>query len=198
MFILPNQRYIYTESLYIIFSEFILNRIIETERLFLRELIRGDKDELAKILRDLESMKYYPAPFTEKQVENWIEWNIDNYKKYKHGLWAVVLKNENIFLGDCGITIQEIKGKKLPEVGYHIKKEYCGNGYATEAANACINYAFTNLNYDILYTYTKHDNIPSIRVAEKSGMKFIKYFEKDVMGTVVNEVLYGIHRENDI
>ena len=171
-----------------------MKRIIETERLFLRELIESDKDELAKILSDPESMKFYPEPFSKKKVENWIDWNIDNYKKYNHGLWAVILKNENIFIGDCGITFQEIEGEKLPEIGYHIKKEYCANGYATEVAKACIDYAFKILDYDTLYTYTKLDNIPSIRVAKKTGMEFVKKFEKVVMGATVNEVLYCKHR----
>lgn len=171
-----------------------MKRIIETKRLYLREFIKNDKDDLVKILSDPESMKFYPEPFSEMQVENWIEWNIDNYKKYKHGLWAVVLKDGNVFLGDCGVTIQEIEGKNLPEIGYHIKNEYCGNGYATEAAKACIDYVFKNLNYDVLYTYTKSDNLSSIRVAEKNGMEFVKKFKKVVMGISVDEVLYCIRR----
>jgi RimJ/RimL family protein N-acetyltransferase len=174
--------------------EIILKGIIETERLFLRELIKSDEFELSKILSDPESMKYYPAPFSERKVNDWIEWNIENYNKYKHGLWAVILKKGNIFLGDCGITFQEVEGKKVPELGYHINKEYCGNGYATEAAKVCIDYAFTKLDYDRLYTYTKHDNLPSIKVAEKNGMKFVKHFEKEIIGITVNEVLYCIHR----
>jgi len=175
-----------------------LKKIIETERLILREMNKNDKDELSTILCDPESMKFYPAPFNRQKVDEWIEWNIENYKKYKHGLWAVVLKKGNVFLGDCGITIQEIEDKKLPELGYHIKKEYCGNGYATEAAEACLKYTFANFNYKALYTYTRHDNMPSIRVAEKNGMKFVKSFEKEIMGEIVRETLYCISRNNDI
>lgn len=171
-----------------------MKRIIETKRLFLRELIESDKEELGKILTDQESMKFYPAPFSDKKVEDWIKWNIDNYKKYKHGLWAVILKEGNVFLGDCGITIQDIEGEQLPELGYHIKKEYCNKGFATEAAKACMKYAFATLDYPELYTYTKHDNKPSFRVAEKNGMKIVKYFEKEVMGEKVKEILYCKHR----
>lgn len=171
-----------------------MKRIIETERLFLRELVTSDKEELAKILSDPESMKFYPTPFTDKKVEDWIKWNIDNYKKYKHGLWAIILKEGNIFLGDCGITIQNIEGDKLPELGYHIKNEYCNKGYATEAAKACMDYAFKKLDYSAIYTYTKYDNIASFKVAEKNGMKFMKYFEKEIMGELVKEILYCKHR----
>ena len=167
--------------------------LLETERLFLRELILADCKELSTILCDPVSMVYYPAPFTIQQVEDWIDWNIENYRKFHHGLWAVILKENNVFLGDCGITMQDIDGELLPELGYHVNKEYCGNGYATEAAKACMRYAFDTLGYQSLYTYTKHDNIPSRRVAEKLGMTFVKHFEKTVQGTPVHEVVYQIH-----
>ncbi|MGL1893672.1 MAG: GNAT family N-acetyltransferase [Spirochaetaceae bacterium] len=163
--------------------------ILETKRLILRELVKADKEELSHILCDPDSMKYYPEPFNDKNVESWIDWSINNYKKYKHGLWAVILKDRNIFLGDCGITMQEIEGELLPEIGYHIKKEFCGNGYATEAAKACIDYGFNNLNYSSIYSYTHHNNIPSQKVAEKIGMNFKKYFDKEVMGETVREYL---------
>lgn len=167
-----------------------MNYIIETDRLYLRELTIDDKAELVKILCDSESMKYYPDVFSLEKVENWITWNIDLYKKYNHGLWAVILKEDNIFLGDCGITIQDIDGENLPELGYHINKKYWNKGYATEAAKACMDYSFKSLGLKKIYTYTKSDNLPSIKVAEKNGMVFVKYFNKEVMGETVTEVLY--------
>lgn len=170
------------------------NPIIETERLLLREMILSDKEELAMILCDNDTMKYYPSPFSLQKVEKWIQWNIDNYKKYRHGLWTVIRKDDHKFLGDCGITMQEIEGVMLPEIGYHIHKSFWGKGYATEAAEACINYAFETLNYSVLVSYTKFDNKASIRVAEKNGFKFVKFFDKVVMGENVQEVLYQINR----
>lgn len=170
--------------------------IIETQRLYLRELTPDDKNELSEVLSDRQSMIYYPHPFSEQEVINWIKWNIDNYEKYNHGLWAIILKQDNSFLGDCGITMQNIEDKMLPEIGYHIKKEYRNQGYATEAAMACRNYAFGTLNYDAIFTYTSVDNKPSIRVAEKNGMTKIKYFKKMVSGVEVEDVLYGITRQD--
>ena len=167
-------------------------KILETTRLILRELTIDDKYELSKILSDKESMKYYPHPFTDIEVENWIKWNIENYKKYNHGLWAVVLKEKNVFLGDCGITLQEIDNEQLPELGYHIKKEYNNLGYATEAAKACINYAFNELNIKTLYSYTTTDNLPSQKVALKIGMKFVKKFNKKLYENQIEELLFSI------
>jgi RimJ/RimL family protein N-acetyltransferase len=81
-----------------------------------------DTNELSSILCDPETMKYYPKYFNMEQTVDWPKRNILNYKKYRYGLWAVILKNSNIFLGDCGITMQVIDGEFLPELGNHIKK----------------------------------------------------------------------------
>jgi RimJ/RimL family protein N-acetyltransferase len=154
-------------------------KIMETERLYLRELTMDDKKELARVLSNPESMQFYPQPFSEERVEKWIEWNRENYKKYKHGLWAVIRKEGEVFIGDCGITMQEIEGETVPEIGFHIIKEYCNKGFATEAAFACREYAFWVLQYDKIFSYTNVRNLASQRVANKIGMQFYKYFQKN-------------------
>ena len=153
-------------------------KIIETDRLYLRELTKNDSDELEKVLSNPESMKYYPHPFSTKEVLQWIEWNIDNYRKYNHGLWAVILKDGDVFLGDCGITIQEIDSTEVPEIGFHIINKYCNKGYATEAALGVKEFAFQVLGYKKVYSYTTLRNIPSQKVARNIGMKFYKNFFK--------------------
>jgi len=144
---------------------------IETKRLLLRELAIDDLENLHKILSDPESMKHYPAPFTLQKSKQWIEWNRNNYQTYGFGLWAVMLKEHNLFIGDCGITMQKIHNQLEPEIGYHINKAYTGNGYATEAAQACRDYAFGVLKLPKVYSYMKYTNIASQRVAQKNGMK---------------------------
>lgn len=157
----------------------IILKIIETERLYLRQLAMDDINELSRVLSDPESMQFYPNPFNEEKVKKWIQWNMENYRRYNHGLWAVILKESDIFIGDCGITMQKIEGETLPEIGFHIIKEYWNKGYATEAASACKEYAFNILGYPKIFSYTTLKNIPSQKVAEKIGMKIYKYFEKD-------------------
>lgn len=153
--------------------------LIETERLYLRELRMDDKKELMKVLSNPESMEFYPHPFSEEEVEKWIQWNIENYKEYKHGLWAVILKKDDAFIGDCGITMQNIGDETVPEIGYHIIKAYCNRGFATEAALACKEHAFEVLRYPRIFSYTTVRNIASQKVAEKIGMQVCKYFEKN-------------------
>lgn len=154
-------------------------KIIETERLYLRELQIDDKPELMKVLSNPQSMQFYPHPFSEEEVEKWIHWNIENYRTYKHGLWAVILKDGDVFLGDCGITMQNISDEIVPEIGFHIIDKYCSRGFATEAALACKEYAFQVLKYSKVFSYTTTQNLPSQKVAEKIGMKFDKFFESN-------------------
>lgn len=156
-----------------------MKKIIETERLYLRELTMDDVEELAKVLSDPESMKYYDAPFDLEKVKGWIQWNINNYKKYKHGLWAVILKGGETFIGDCGITMQNIDNERLPEIGFHIIKEFGNQGYATEAARACKDYAFDVLDYSSVFSYTTIEHKASQKVAQKIGMQTYKIFERD-------------------
>ncbi len=161
--------------------------IIETDRLFLRELEAADAAALSKVLSDEESMKYYPHPFSAAEVDRWIERNIRRYKENGFGLWAVVRKADKAFLGDCGITLQDIDGRLLPEIGFHIISDYRNMGYASEAAAACREYATGRLEFDRVYSYTHIDNQASRRVALKNGMKEIKKYFKDGTELVVYE-----------
>ena len=153
-----------------------MNYIIETERLKLRELTLDDTDKLALVLSDPQSMRFYPHPFSREEVENWIKWNIDNYKKYGFGLWAVIEKESDEFIGDCGITIQNIDGELLPEIGYHIHKKHWRKGYAKEAARAVRDWVFRNTEYDTVYSYMKYTNIGSYSTALANGMKKVKEY----------------------
>lgn len=170
--------------------------VIETRRLAFRELTGADGSELARVLCDPDSMRYYPRPFSLDEVERWIERNVDRYRAEGFGLWAVTLRETGAFIGDCGITMQEIEGRRVPEIGYHIIPEFRRNGYASEAAEACVKCAFERLGLNSIVSYMKGDNIPSRRVAEKCGMTFVKYFDKLIAGETVREALYRIERGN--
>jgi RimJ/RimL family protein N-acetyltransferase len=148
------------------------NYIIETEQLALRKLTMDDFEAWHQILSDKETMQYYPIAFNREKTRSWIEWNLDNYINYGFGLWAVILKESNQFIGDCGITMQNIygNGNLFPEIGYHIDKRFWYKGYATQAAKACLRYAFENKDFNEVFSYQKSTNTPSRRVAEKIGM----------------------------
>ncbi|HAU84949.1 MAG TPA: hypothetical protein DCW90_05435 [Lachnospiraceae bacterium] len=71
-----------------------------------------------QILSDSETMQHYKEPFDLEKTKSWIQWNLDNYSQYGFGLWAIILKETNKFIGDCGLTMQNIHGKMCPEIGY--------------------------------------------------------------------------------
>ena len=163
----------------------IKSTVIETERLFLREMNESDFDALYAVLADSDIMKHYPYTFDEKRVHGWIEKNIERYRQFGFGLWAVCLRESGEMIGDCGLTLQMIEGQQLPEIGYHIRKDRQRRGYASEAAAAVRDWAFTHTGYPALYSYCKYTNEPSYRTAEAIGMHFLKTYPDDV-----NEITY--------
>ncbi|MBE5777239.1 MAG: GNAT family N-acetyltransferase [Clostridiales bacterium] len=149
----------------------------ETERLILRLITQDDFDSWRSILSDAETMKHYPAPYDDVGVQRWINWTLDNYDRYGFGLWAVILKESGEFIGDCGITMQNINGQTLPEIGYHIHKAHWRKGYASEAARCCMAYAFDTLGFPAVYSYMTDSNAASYGVALKNGMKLVETYE---------------------
>lgn len=80
--------------------------ILKTERLYLREMNQSDYESLCRILQDNETMYAYEGAFTDTEVQEWLDRQIARYKKYNFGLWAVILKNTNKMIGQCGLTMQ--------------------------------------------------------------------------------------------
>ncbi len=169
-------------------------KVIETDRLYLREMTDDDLDVLFHIFSDEETMKFYPRVFSREEAADWIDWNRKSYPRNGFGLWAVILKENGACIGDCGITRQEIDGEIYPEIGYHIAKEYQRKGYASEAARACRDFGFNALKLTSIVSYMDVRNIPSRKTAEKIGMRFVKEFKKVVMGMEAAEALYQIDR----
>ena len=151
--------------------------LLETTRLLLREMTPNDFAALYAVLGDSDITEHYPYTFDEARVKNWIVRNMERYQKDGFGLWAVILKETGEMIGDCGITLQNIHGQMLPEVGYHIRKDHQRRGFASEAAAACIRWAFENHDFPAVYSYMKYTNIPSQKTAMKNGMQFIEEYE---------------------
>ena len=165
---------------------------LETERLVLRELTENDYGALYKVLADSDITQHYPYTFDEARVRGWIACNIERYGIFGFGLWAVCLKGTGEMIGDCGLTMQLINGKIKPEIGYHIRKDQQGNGYAKEAALAVRDWTFGNTPFQKIYSYMKSTNEASCKTAKSYGCKQIDEFVDEE-----NEVtkVYAISRE---
>lgn len=150
--------------------------MIETERLYLREMTVGDFPAMYAVLGDSDIMRHYPYTFDESRVRGWIAKNRERYRVFGFGLWAVVLEETGEMIGDCGLTMQNINGTIKPEIGYHIAKVHQRRGYATEAARAVRDWAFRSTPFRVLYSYMKKENAASAATARANGMSLVEEF----------------------
>lgn len=160
--------------------------ILETERLYLREMTRDDFCDLAEILQNPRVMYAYEHDFSDDDVQEWLNRQQARYKKYGFGLWAMILKETGKMIGQAGLTMQPYKGGEVLEIGYHLKEEFWHKGYATEAALGCKTYAFDTLQQDKVHCIIKADNTASQNVAKRIGMEkedsFItQYYNGDML-----------------
>lgn len=165
-------------------------RIIETKRLVLRRMTPEDAGALLAVLGDAVSMKYYPAAFTREDVDCWIERWMKSYAENGYGLYAMTLKATGEVIGDSGFARQDVEGFEEIEIGYHVLRAMQGQGYATEAARACVRYGFAKLGAKKLISLIRPENVPSRRVAEKAGMKV----EKETVRKGMKHLVYSITR----
>lgn len=148
-------------------------RILETQRLYLREMTTADAENAYLLNLDPEVLKYTGDEAFEsiESARVFLE-NYKHYKIYGFGRWAVIHKTDNLFLGWCGL-------KYTPEldeidIGYRFLKKYWNQGYATEAAIACIEIGFQKLKLQTIVGHVLKDNIASIKVLEKIGLHFFE------------------------
>ncbi len=144
--------------------------ILETERLVLREFDLEDTDSLFQVLGDPLAMLFYPAPFSRIEVDDWIRRNRARYRDVGFGMWAMLRKDSGELIGDCGCFIRELYGDVECELAWHVRRDFWGKGYASEAAQHCIEYAFSKLGIVRVIALVRPENRSSCRVAEKSGM----------------------------
>lgn len=156
---------------------------LETPRLRLRLITLDDLQVMYRLFTDPDVIRYAdtPARDMEEARQRLEQGPLADYQKYGYGRFAVELKSSGEVIGFCGIKyLPEID---LPEVGYRYFKEYWGKGIGTEAAQACVEFARTDLGVKKLVALIIPENIASIRVAEKLGMTrgpLIHVWEMDV------------------
>lgn len=154
----------------------ITKNIIETDRLTLSEYKESDIEDLGRIFKDPVNMRFFDKPYDDAMMKRLMEWTFSNYRKYGFGFWAVREKLSGKLIGSCGLSMQNIDGEQLPEIGYHFLLDEHGKGYATEATRAVKKYIFKNYAFQSLYSYMTKDNIASEKVAQRNGMEFVKKY----------------------
>ena len=90
-------------------------RILETQRLLLREMTQADYPALAEILQDRVAMFAYEHAFSDEETQTWLDRMRERYAKDGFGLWAVVCKETGEMIGQCGLTWQNYEGERVLE-----------------------------------------------------------------------------------
>ena len=145
--------------------------MIETARLLLRRMTEQDTGELLLVFSDPRVMASFGGElFDRTQMERWVRRNLEHQDKYGYGLFSVILKESGILIGDCGLEHMEVHGVPEVELGYDLRGDYWGRGFATEAAAAVRNFAIDVLGLPRLVSLIRPSNVASCRVAEKIGM----------------------------
>ena len=171
-----------------------MKTILETPRLILREMTTSDLPAICRVLQDEKTMYAYEHAFSDEEADAWLARQIARYQEDGFGLWAVIRKENGAILGQCGITMQDVHGKRVPEIGYLLARKYWHMGYATEAARACKQYAFETLGLPAVYSIIRENNLPSRRVAERNGMRVVGTLVKHYYGFAMPHLVYRIEK----
>lgn len=133
--------------------------------------------------------------FSNAEVDEWITSRRAEYEAYGNfGYWAVILKEQHLVIGQCGLTRQMLGSKAVLEVGYLFHRAFWHQGYASEAAQAVKEDAFHRLHADAVYSIIRANNGPSIRVARKNGMEPVGNIIKMYRGIQMPHVVYRVGR----
>lgn len=137
----------------------------------------------------------YEGAFSDGKVQAWLDNQQRRYREEGVGLYAVELKDGGGFVGQCGLTMQDIPGGLMLEIGYLFRRDCWHNGYATEAAQACREYAFNTLGANEVFSIIRDSNIPSQNVAKRIGMTEKERFVKHYRGVDMPHIVFSISRD---
>jgi RimJ/RimL family protein N-acetyltransferase len=162
---------------------------IITPRLRLRPFELEDLEGLAALDSDPEVMRYIGKGQvrSRQDTEMGLQRLMQHQAQHGFGLWAVVRQSDQAFLGWCGLKY--LDSTPEIEVGYRLAQNAWGQGFATEAAIASVNYGFAVLELDRIVAIAQPANRASRRVIEKLGMQYEKaarFYETDCVYYAVN------------
>ena len=137
--------------------------------MILRELSVDDAENFYALNLNPNVVKYTGDPPFQSisEAEEFLK-NYNPYAAYGYGRWAVIEKETGKFIGWCGLKFD---GKET-DIGFRFFEEHWGIGFATESAKACLAFGFTKLKLEEIIGRAMHENLASIKVLEKIGMKF--------------------------
>ncbi|USA47272.1 GNAT family N-acetyltransferase [Acinetobacter sp. C26M] len=177
--------------------------MIETARLRLRQWQEEDYTSFAAMGNNLQVMEYFPKLLTRAESDAMIDKMKSIIETQGWGLWAVELKHNRQFIGFVGLHDQPTQFSFSPcvEIGWRLDQVYWGQGYAPEAAQAALAFAFEQLKLDKVVAFTTLENAKSQKVMQKLQMKKVSEFQHPALAAdhpLSWHVLYEILRSDFI
>ena len=148
-------------------------KMISTDRLRIREFADADFSALAALVSNAEVMKFSDGVESQTAARERLAGYQRSYVERGFGKWAVEEKAGGRVIGYCGFGVEVFDGEASPELGFRLFPEFWGLGLATEAALACERHAFTRLGFRRYLGFAHPENVGSLRVLEKLGMRLI-------------------------
>ena len=151
------------------------NYIIKTERLGLRNWMESDVAPFCEMCADEAVMEHFPKTLSEEETILLIKALSDHFKEFGYTYFAVDILRTDEFIGFAGLKNQNWESEYTPcvDIGWRLKKSSWGNGYATEAASACLDHAKNKFGITKVLSFTTDTNKPSEHVMKKIGMEYI-------------------------
>ncbi|MFK8045018.1 MAG: GNAT family N-acetyltransferase [Crocinitomicaceae bacterium] len=150
-----------------------------SKRLGFRNWVETDSDKMIAISANTNVMRFFPAPATPQQTKDFIARMQDLFHEKKYCYFAVDLLETGEFIGFVGLNDFNYKASFSPgtDIGWRLAEIHWGNGYATEGARRCLEYAFQDLKLGNIVATAPLINKPSISVMKKIGMDFKTNFK---------------------
>ena len=149
------------------------DRTISTDRLFLTPFAPEHTDALFEMNSDPDVMRYLGGVQTRDETTEGIARVQRRWSAYGHGWWTVFLKGTNTVAGAACLQFLDHQENTPLEVGWRLKTQYHGNGYATEAGKAAMDFGFDRICTDYICAVAEQANTASQRVMERLGMTYV-------------------------
>ena len=146
---------------------------LTTQRLVLRSWGDDDEESLFRLSTDPEVMRHFPAPATREQIAGMVSRHRDNLAAGRPGLYAVEVAETRTFIGFVGLAVPRFEAPFMPcvEIGWRLRREAWGHGFATEAAARALAHGFETLRLPEIVSFTTVANEPSRAVMRRLGMQ---------------------------
>lgn len=153
--------------------------LLKTNRLGLRNWLPSDEAPFIELCQDPEVMEFFPAILSAEETLGLIKRLQLHFEKHGYTYFAVDVLETGEFIGFCGLAVQAWQSKFTPcvDMGWRFKQGAWGKGYATEAAEACLQAAEKNFGLQEVFAFAPDLNLPSQNVMKKIGLEYVGDFQ---------------------